>query len=220
MSESKDRKTISVLVIPSTGFNRGGRRDLRDSKFDNVYVGILKNGFLFMEYEKFSELVSQAIGALPAEFLDRLENVDVVVEDKPTSGQLGKAKSGKEAVLLLGLYEGVPLTLRNAGYNMVLPDKITLFQQSIEQICRNDAEVSLQIQKTLKHEIAITLALATKDLRNSRKKRISLFFGVVGLDQLQLVGVLLSELARFYLTAFDNDIEDFAALHTAVRTGI
>jgi predicted Zn-dependent protease with MMP-like domain len=67
---------------------------------------------------------------------------------------LGKVKSAEGKDLLLGLYEGVPLTGRTTGYNMVLPDKITLFQKSIEKICRNDSEVSLQIQKTLKHEIA------------------------------------------------------------------
>ena len=107
-----------------------------------------------MEQEKFTELVSRAIDALPAEFLERLENVDVVVEDNPTPEQSGKTNSGKGVGLLLGLYEGVPLTRRTAGYNMVLPDKITLFQKSIEQICRNDDEIFLQIQKTLKHEIA------------------------------------------------------------------
>lgn len=109
---------------------------------------------LYMDYEKFNELVSRAIDALPAEFLDRLENVDVVVEDSPTPEQSGKTKSGEGVSLLLGLYEGVPLTRRTAGYSMVLPDKITLFKKAIEQICRNDAEVPLQIQKTLKHEIA------------------------------------------------------------------
>jgi predicted Zn-dependent protease with MMP-like domain len=107
-----------------------------------------------MDQERFTELVSQAIDALPTYFLDRLDNVDVVVEDNPTPEQLGKVKSAEGKDLLLGLYEGVPLTGRTTGYNMVLPDKITLFQKSIEKICRNDSEVSLQIQKTLKHEIA------------------------------------------------------------------
>lgn len=107
-----------------------------------------------MDHEKFNELVSQAIDALPSEFMDKLENVDVVVEDNPTSEQIGKAKSGEEVGTLLGLYEGVPQTRRTAGYNMVLPDKITLFQKPIEIICRNDEEVYLQVQKTLKHEIA------------------------------------------------------------------
>jgi len=107
-----------------------------------------------MDQESFTELVSQAINALPADFLDRLDNVDVVVEDNPTPEQLGKVKSVEGVDLLLGLYEGVPQTRRTTGYNMVLPDKITIFQKAIEKICRNDMEISLQIQKTLKHEIA------------------------------------------------------------------
>ncbi len=104
-----------------------------------------------MDQDKFNELVGQAIENLPPEFLDLLENVDVVVEDYPTVDQT--KKSGREG-LLLGLYEGVPRTRRTSGYNMVLPDKITLFQKSIEAICGNDDEIYTQIQKTLKHEIA------------------------------------------------------------------
>ncbi len=106
-----------------------------------------------MEQEKFTELVGKAIGDLPPEFVDLLENVDVVVEDEPTPEQIEKSVPGQEG-LLLGLYEGVPRTRRTTGYNMVLPDKITIFQKSIEAICGNDEEVFAQIQKTLKHEIA------------------------------------------------------------------
>lgn len=124
-----------------------------------------------MEQEKFVELVSRSIDALPAEFLDALNNVDVVVEDSPTPGQLGKTKSGEGVGLLLGLYEGIPLTRRTTGYNMVLPDKITLFQTSIEKICRNDEEIFLQIQKTLKHEVAHHFGISDARLEEFEEKR-------------------------------------------------
>ncbi len=106
-----------------------------------------------MEQDKFTELVGKAIENLPAEFLDLLENVDVVVDDYPTEVQIRKATPGRDG-LLLGLYEGVPRTSRTTGYNMVLPDKITIFRKSIEAICKNDDEIYSQIQETLKHEIA------------------------------------------------------------------
>ena len=54
---------------------------------------------------------------------------------------------------LLGLYEGIPITERY-GYDMVLPDKITLFQKPIEAICDNQEQITEEISKTLIHEIA------------------------------------------------------------------
>lgn len=74
------------------------------------------------------------------------------MEDWPTKDQL--IGSGlDEDELLLGLYEGIPLTERY-GYDMVLPDKITLFQKAIESICSTDEEVLREIRDTITHEVA------------------------------------------------------------------
>ncbi len=74
------------------------------------------------------------------------------MEDWPTKDQL--IGSGlDEDELLLGLYEGIPLTERY-GYDMVLPDKITLFQKSIESICSTNEEVMREIRDTITHEVA------------------------------------------------------------------
>ena len=101
---------------------------------------------------KFERLVRQAMEQIPAEIQRRLENVDVVVEEWPTSDQL-VGTGLDEGDQLLGLYEGIPLTDRY-GYNMVLPDKITLFQGSIEEVCSNDQEVIEEIRDTVVHEVA------------------------------------------------------------------
>ena len=94
----------------------------------------------------------EAFNRLPQEVLDNLENVDLVVEDWPTKDQL--IGSGlDEDELLLGLYEGIPLTERY-GYDMVLPDKITLFQKAIESICSTDQDVLREIRDTITHEVA------------------------------------------------------------------
>lgn len=84
-----------------------------------------------MNKERFEALVARAVEALPEEFRDRLENIDVVVEDYPTREQLDKSTPGQNYTLL-GLYEGIPLTHRNTYYGMVAPDKITIFQKTIE----------------------------------------------------------------------------------------
>jgi predicted Zn-dependent protease with MMP-like domain len=99
----------------------------------------------------FEALVAEAVDDLPKEFLDNMENVDVVVEDTPARAQLAKAGHG---MTLLGLYEGVPHTERTRGYNMILPDRITIFQKPIEAMCRSDREIVAEIRKVVRHEIA------------------------------------------------------------------
>jgi predicted Zn-dependent protease with MMP-like domain len=86
--------------------------------------------------EKFYTLVTKAIDELPPEFQDRLENVDVVVEDWPSPAQLAR-NNIKSRFSLLGLYEGVPHLHRGPGYGMVLPDKITIFRKPIEARCHS-----------------------------------------------------------------------------------
>ena len=106
-----------------------------------------------MDRERFQQLVAKAADSLPEEFYAKLENIDVVVEDYPTRGQLNEAGL-KRGQTLLGLYEGVPLTRRGSHYGLVPPDKITIFQKPIEAECRHDAEIIAEIQRVVRHEIA------------------------------------------------------------------
>jgi predicted Zn-dependent protease with MMP-like domain len=106
-----------------------------------------------MERERFEELVARAVNNLPQEFLDRLDNVDVLVDDYPTTAQMQKGRVTTGSVLL-GLYEGVPQTRRSSHYGMVLPDKITIFQKPIEFRCLTEEEISREIERVVRHEIA------------------------------------------------------------------
>ena len=99
-----------------------------------------------MNREKFDSLVARAVETLPQEFLDRLENVTVVVEDYSTGD--------RHSPNILGLYEGIPQTRRGRHYSLVTPDKITIFQKPIESRCRDDAEITAEIQSVVQHEIA------------------------------------------------------------------
>jgi predicted Zn-dependent protease with MMP-like domain len=117
-----------------------------------------------MDREKFESLVVEAVADLPEEFLSQLENVDVVVQDLPTAGQL--ARSGlRRGHALLGLYEGVPQTRRGRGYGMVLPDKITVFQKSIEARCRGENEIAAEVRRVVRHEIAHHFGIGDARLR-------------------------------------------------------
>jgi predicted Zn-dependent protease with MMP-like domain len=104
-----------------------------------------------MEREHFEKLVASAVDSLPEEFRNLLENVDVVVADFP-SPALSRKGAGRGT--LLGVYEGVPLIQRGSGYNLVVPDKITIFQQALESFSTSEAEIESEIRRVVIHEIA------------------------------------------------------------------
>jgi len=106
-----------------------------------------------MQRVRFLDLVVKAVEALPEEFRERLENLDVVVADWPSPVQLAAARVGSR-LGLLGLYEGVPHVGRGRGYAMVLPDKITVFRKPIEGRCHSWAEIEREIVRVVRHEIA------------------------------------------------------------------
>ena len=127
-----------------------------------------------MERQKFDALVFRAIETLPPEFRSKLENVDVLVEDWPSPQQLRQLRLRNKAQLL-GLYEGVPQTKRDSSYNLVLPDRITIFQKPIEMNCRSDKEIEDEIGRVVRHEIAHHFGIGDATLykierQKSRKK--------------------------------------------------
>ena len=108
-----------------------------------------------MDYDAFAELVSEALDSLPAEFLERMENVQVSVEEWPDRQDLVAAGlSPRDKYRLLGLYHGVPLTERHSQYT-ALPDEITIYQRPIEALVGEDEEaIREQVRHTVVHEIA------------------------------------------------------------------
>lgn len=106
-----------------------------------------------MELERFERLVRKALDDLPQKFRSRLDNLDIVIEDWPAPEQLAQAGL-RSPYSLLGLYDGVPHTMRGTGYHMVPPDKITLFQRPIEARARSEQAVALEVERVLRHEIA------------------------------------------------------------------
>lgn len=103
--------------------------------------------------EQFDHLITRAMDELPQEYIKGLDNVVIIQADDPTPEQLEKMKVDPHHVLL-GLYEGIPLTQRGSGISGMLPDKITLFKNPILAVVSNDSELHEQIKRTLWHEIA------------------------------------------------------------------
>lgn len=118
---------------------------------------------------EFDRLISQAMDELPQEYIKGLDNVAIVYADEPDQYQRQKSGLHQDG-LLLGLYEGIPLTKRGAGYTFVLPDKITLFKRPIMAVARNEAELFEQIKRTLWHEIAHYYGLEHSDINRLEDK--------------------------------------------------
>ncbi len=111
----------------------------------------------------FERLVHEALDTLPPSLLDKLDNVAVVVEPRPTWEQ--RRKMGlRPGHTLLGLYEGIPRTARDQGYNLVLPDKISIFQEPILAMCHTDEEVRQTVRRVVLHELAHHFGISDEHL--------------------------------------------------------
>lgn len=108
---------------------------------------------IYMTDTEFDDMITKAMNELPQKYIKGLENVAIVMADDPTPEQQYKMKLDNQR-LLLGLYEGIPLTQRGSNYTFVLPDKITLFKNSLLAVSNSDSDLFQRIKRTLWHEIA------------------------------------------------------------------
>lgn len=122
-----------------------------------------------MKREEFEKLVEEAVALIPAKFLGQLNNLAIVIEERASKEQRRRSHLAKDQVLY-GLYEGIPLTERNSNYGNVLPDKITIFQNTIEADCTNDDEVRRAVRDTVWHEIAHHFGSDEQGARAAGKK--------------------------------------------------
>lgn len=125
-----------------------------------------------MELQQFEELVTEAIAALPPVGKDAMENVGFVVEKK-VRRKKARETGIRRGQTLLGLYEGVPKTKRGPHYYAVLPDKITIFQEAIEELANGDPErIRAIVFDTVWHEVGHHLGFNEHQLRaiEARKK--------------------------------------------------
>ena len=105
--------------------------------------------------EQFEALVQQAVERIPARFAEYLDNVAFLVADEPTREQLAaNGQFHNETEVLLGLYEGIPLPERGDGYNLVLPDTITVFRRAHQQVAQDLADLERDVHETVWHEVA------------------------------------------------------------------
>ena len=104
---------------------------------------------------RFEELAADALDSLPPWVLDRLDNVEVVTEARPPPDQ----------PTLMGLYHGIPLTKRGAGYTGVAPDTITLYRSTIQREARTEEDLSRIVARVVAHEVAHFFGISDDRLR-------------------------------------------------------
>jgi len=123
-----------------------------------------------MTGKEFEKLVGEAVDTIPQEFLKKLNNVAIVVADEPTLQQRVKLRL-RHGMSLFGLYEGVSLLRRGAGYTGALPDKITIFKRPMEYFARDNNDLKEIVKHTVWHEIAHHFGMSESQVRASEAKR-------------------------------------------------
>jgi predicted Zn-dependent protease with MMP-like domain len=117
-----------------------------------------------MGQDLFEQFVAEALDTLPEFFQQKMENVQVVVEDWPDPETMRRAGI-EHPSQLLGFYHGVPRTKRTHNYGLVLPDKISIYRQPIMMRCRNWEEVLRMVHHVLRHEVAHHFGIDDERLR-------------------------------------------------------
>ena len=114
--------------------------------------------------EAFSELVGEALADIPEGFRPYLEGVAIDVEDEPDDTVCRELRLRNRSSLL-GLYRGTPLTERHVSAPYRYPDRIVIYQNNIERICRTRARMVRQIRRTVLHEVGHHFGLDEDQLR-------------------------------------------------------
>ena len=121
-----------------------------------------------MTNEEFEKLVGEGIDSIDEKFLAKLNNVEIVIEDNPNQEQMQKLKL--KGGFLFGLYEGIP-QINRQQYANVLPDKITIFKNPIEQYYSTPEAIKKAVKDTVWHEIAHHFGMDEHQVRHAEQER-------------------------------------------------
>jgi predicted Zn-dependent protease with MMP-like domain len=107
-------------------------------------------------HRRFEDLVEEALAGIPMPFAAALDEVAIVIEDEPTSEQLGNDVESGDT--LYGIYEGVPRTEWGADW-VSMPNRITLFRLPLEADFADPDDLADEVWLTVVHELAHHLGI-------------------------------------------------------------
>jgi len=117
-----------------------------------------------VERAAFEGMVARAVDELPEAFRERIANVEFAVEEWARSDDYARVETPPSSTLL-GVYRGVPLTRRGAGYHMALPDRIVIFQGPLQRMARGDDDLYERVRHVVRHEVAHYFGISDERLR-------------------------------------------------------
>jgi predicted Zn-dependent protease with MMP-like domain len=122
-----------------------------------------------MTKAQFRRIVEEALSDIPARFRDAMRNVAVVVEDEPSQDLLNDMDM-EPGDTLFGLYHGTPLTERDSHYGNTLPDRISIYQLSIEEACEDEEDIRQCVAETVIHEFGHYFGLSEEEIEEIEDK--------------------------------------------------
>ncbi len=122
-----------------------------------------------MTRAEFERLVAEAVDLIPKRFRREMKNLALVVEDAP-SAELLEDMEIEPPDSLYGLYHGTPLPERTWGFGNNLPDRITIYQQPIEEDCDDEDEMRTMIGETLIHEVGHYFGMSEEQIEDIEER--------------------------------------------------
>lgn len=138
----------------------------------NENVCVVCGTVISMEID-WEQMIEEGVRAIPERFRDKIRNVAILLEDEP-SREVRTREGLEHDETLLGLYQGIPLSLRGDGYGIgpTMPDTITLYRIPIlEEAQGNLTAVARVVRETIWHEFGHYFGLDEGAVREREHER-------------------------------------------------
>ncbi|RMB66649.1 metallopeptidase family protein [Corynebacterium macginleyi] len=103
--------------------------------------------------ERFEELVNDALDQVPDQFVRKMRNLVILVEEE-----------NPDVPTMLGLYEGVALPHRTFDHTGYLPDAIFIYRRALQRWSTSEEDLAEQVKVTVFHELGHYFGLEEHEL--------------------------------------------------------
>ena len=122
-----------------------------------------------MKKEEFEKIVEEALAKIPKKFRKLLDNLAIIVEEKPKQDIYDRT-GATPFNTLLGHYHGIPFKHRGPFYGNYPPDVIVIYKNPIEAICTTVEEIKKKVREVVLHEVGHYFGLSERELREIEKR--------------------------------------------------